>query len=160
MTAKPVTLAAIAGAHGIAGEVRLKLFAASADSLKRHAQVQVGDRMLTLKSVRPGAQPIARFAEITNRDEAEALRSQLVTIPRTALPPLEEGEYYHADMIGLPCVDVDGQPLGTVCAVENFGASDLLEIERADGNRALVPFRSGIADLFDDRVVVDPVFLT
>lgn len=156
---KQVTLAAVAGAHGLGGEVRLKLFAESVDSLKRHKQVFVGDRPLTLKSIRGGGQPVARFAEVTDRNGAEALRGQLVTIPRSALPPLEEGEYYHSDVIGLPCVDGEGQPLGTVVAVENFGAGDLIEIEKPDGKRGLVPFKPGIADLEPERVVVDPAFL-
>jgi len=154
-----ITLAAVAGAHGVGGEVRLKLFAQNVDSVKRHKQLLVGDRLLTLKSIRGGGQPVARFAEIADRNAAEALRGQLLTIPRSALPPLEEGEYYHSDLIGMPCVDSDGQPLGTVVAVENFGAGDLLEIEKPDGKRGLVPFRPGIADLEPERVVVDPVFL-
>jgi 16S rRNA processing protein RimM len=156
---RAITLAAIAGAHGVTGEVRLKLFAEGVDSLKRHREVQVGGRSLTLTSIRGGRQPVARFAEIADRDAAEALRGQLVTIARTALPPLEEGEYYHADLIGLACVDADGAPLGSVVAVENFGAGDLLEIERPDGKRSLVPFSPGIADLDDRQVRVDPLFL-
>lgn len=155
-----VTLAAIAGAHGISGEVRLKLFAEGIDSLKRQTTFHVGERVLTLKAVKPGsAGAIARFAEIADRSAAEALRGTLLTVPRDALPPLAEGEYYHADLIGLPCVDADGTSLGTVAAVENFGAGDLLEIERPDGKKALIPFRSGIADLVDGRIVADPLFL-
>lgn len=156
---KHVTLAAVAGAHGVGGEVRLKLFAESIDSLKRHKQLFAGSRLLTLKSVRPGAQPLARFAEIADRDAAESLRGELLTVPRSALPPLEEGEYYHADLIGLACVDADGRPLGTVVAVENFGAGDLLEIEYADSRRFLVPFKPGIADVAEGRIRVDPAFL-
>ena len=154
-----VALAAIAGAHGISGEVRLKLFAESADSLKRHSEVRVGDRLLTLASVRDGPTPVARFAEISDRGAAEALRGLLLTVPRSALPPLGEGEYYHADLIGLPCRTAAGEPLGTVVAVENFGAGDLLEVERPDGRRAFVPFRQGIADLVEGRIVADPLFL-
>lgn len=154
-----VALAAIAGAHGIGGEVRLKLFAEGVDSLKRHKQVRVGERTLTIAAIRDAAQPIVRFVEVKDRNAAEALRGQLVTIPRSALPPLEEGEYYHADLIGLPCESAGGEPLGAVVAVENFGAGDLLEIERADGSRTLVPFREGIADLVDGRIVADPEFL-
>jgi 16S rRNA processing protein RimM len=154
-----VALAAIAGAHGISGEVRLKLFAESADSLKRHRKVRVGERDLTLASLKEAKQPIARFAEIGDRNAAEALRGQLVTIPRAALPPLEAGEYYHSDLIGLACESPAGEPLGTVVAVENFGAGDLVEIERPDGKKALVPFRAGIADLIDGRIVADPEFL-
>jgi len=159
VTESEIALAAIIGAHGIKGEVRLKLFAESADSLPRQLSVRVGERTLTLQSVRPGKAVIARFAEIQDRDEAEALRGTLLTVPRSALPPLEDGEYYHADLIGLPCEDGEGQPLGTVVAVENFGAGDILEIERPDGKRTMVPFRDGIADLAGGRIIVDPQFL-
>jgi 16S rRNA processing protein RimM len=154
-----VALAAVAGAHGIAGEVRLKLFAAGLDSLKRHKQVRVGGRALTLASLKPAKQPIARFAEVADRTAAEGLRGQLVTVSRGDLPPLEEGEYYHADLIGLPCETAGGEPLGTVVAVENFGAGDLLEIEKPDGRRALVPFRPGVAERTDGRIVADAEFL-
>jgi 16S rRNA processing protein RimM len=155
-----VTLAAVAGAHGLGGEVRLKLFAEGLDSLKRHKTFQAGGRVLTLKSVKPGSiGAIARFAEVADRAAAEALRGTLLTVPRSALPALEEGEYYHADVIGLPCVAADGSALGTVASVENFGAGDLLEIEKPDGKKTMVPFRPGIADLEAGRVVVDPLFL-
>lgn len=160
MSEAQVTLAAIAGAHGIGGEVRLKLFAEGIESLRRHAAVQVGDRQLTLKSVKPGGGgAIARFAEITDRTAAEALRGRLLTVPRSTLPALEEGEYYHADLLGLPCESAAGEPLGSVVAVDNFGAGDIVEIEKPDGKRAMVPFRAGIADLVDGRIVVDPLFL-
>ncbi len=154
-----VALAAIAGAHGIGGEVRLKLFAQAVDSLKLHKQVRVGERLLTLVSLKGDRTPIARFAEISDRTAAEALRGQLVTVPRSALPPLEEGEYYHSDLIGLPCETAAGKPLGRVVAVEDFGAGDILEIEKPDGRRTMVPFRAGIADLVDGRIEVDPEFL-
>jgi 16S rRNA processing protein RimM len=154
-----VALAAIAGAHGISGEVCLKLFAESADSLKRHKEVRVGDRLFTLASLKEGPLPIARFAEISDRSAAEGLRGQLLTVPRSALPPLEAGEYYHADLIGRPCESAAGEPLGQVVAVENFGAGDLLEIEKPDGRRAMVPFRKGTADVAGGRIVVDPEFL-
>jgi 16S rRNA processing protein RimM len=155
-----VILAAVAGAHGVGGEVRLKLFAEGVDSLKRHEILFAGDLPLTLKSVKPGsAGAIARFAEIADRAAAEGLRGTLLTVPRSALPPLAPGEYYHADLLGLPCEAADGTPLGTVVAVENYGAGDLLEIERPDGKRALIAFRPGIADLEEGRVVADPAFL-
>jgi 16S rRNA processing protein RimM len=155
-----VTLAAVAGAHGIGGEVRLKLFARGLDSLKRHKILFAGARALTVTSVRAGsAGAIARFAEIPDRAAAEALRGQLLTVPRSALPPLAEDEYYHADLIGLPCESASGEPLGKVVAVENFGAGDLLEIEKPDGKRALIAIRPGVADLEAGRVVADPAFL-
>ena len=155
-----VALAAIAGAHGISGEVRLKLFAEGVDSLKRHKQVMAGERAMTLVSIKPGSiGAIARFAEVGDRNAAEALRGTLLTVPRSALPPLGEGEYYHADLIGLPCESPTGDPLGKVVAVENFGAGDILEIERPDGRRTMVPFREGVADLVGGRIVADPDFL-
>ncbi len=158
MTEPRITLAAVAGAHGVGGEVRLKLFGAGAESLRAHRVVDVGGQPLTLVAVKSNG--LTRFAEINDRGAAEALRGSLVTVARAALPPLAEGEYYHADLIGLACFDQGGERLGTVVAVENFGAGDLLEVERSGGKRALVPFRPGIADLADGRIVVDPLFLT
>jgi 16S rRNA processing protein RimM len=153
-----VVLAAIAGAHGIAGEVRLKLFAQSADSLKRYDRVDVGGRMLTLKSVRPGGGgAIARFAEVPDRTAAEALRSQTLSVPRSALPPLEEGEYYHADLLGLPCVSASGAALGISVLIENFGAGDIVEIERPTGGRFMVPVAQAVT-IEPGRLVIDDAF--
>ena len=159
-TGKRVALAAVAGAHGVKGELRLKLFADSVESLARHSRFFVNGRELALKDIKDGGKTaIARFEGISDRTAAEALRGSLVEIDRAALPPLDEGEYYHADLIGLPCVDEGGKPLGTVVAVENFGAGDLLEVEREGGKRALIPFRNPIARLEGDRIVLDPEFL-
>jgi 16S rRNA processing protein RimM len=83
----------------------------------------------------------------------------LIEVDRSALPPLEDGEYYHADLIGLPADDRQGSPIGKVVAVENYGAGDLLEIETAEGTRSLVPFKAGIADFEEGRIVIDPEFL-
>lgn len=160
MTSERIALAAVAGAHGIKGEVRLKLFTDSAESLARHRMLFVGGAERRLLEVREGGKTaVARFEGVADRSAAEALRGQLVEVDRSALPPLDEGEYYHSDLIGLPCVDRDGQPVGKVAAVENFGAGDLLEVERADGRRSLIPFRDGIADLADGQVTLDPDFL-
>ena len=156
---KRVALAAVAGAHGVKGEVRLKLFADSAESLLGHDYLWVGEVQRKLLAVRAGQTPVARFEGIADRDSAEALRGALVEVDRDTLPALEEGEYYHADLIGLPCVDRDGQAIGTVVAVENFGAGDLIEIGLDDGRKSLVPFRDGIADLEGGRLVVDREFL-
>ncbi|MDX3900837.1 MAG: ribosome maturation factor RimM [Sphingobium sp.] len=164
MSDKPVTLAAIIGAHGVTGEVRLKLFGEGPDSLKAYAGFDAGDRRLTLKSIRPGPQgAVARFAEVKDRGEAEALRGAALTVPRSALPPLGEGEYYHVDLIDLPCVGEAGEPLGRVVAVDNFGAGDILDIERpADpdgkpGKRFMIPIHA--ARIESDRAVIDPAFV-
>lgn len=158
MADKRITLAAIAGAHGIGGEVRLKLFAESLDSLKQHKTFEVGGKTLTLKSVRQTSKmPVARFAEITDRNGAEELRGAELTIPRDALPPLAEGEYYHIDLIGLPCVTESGDPVGEVIAVENFGAGDILEIRKLDGGDFMVPMKAAYAS--DDEITLDSDFL-
>ena len=155
-----IALAAVAGAQGIKGELRLKLFGDSAQSLAAHKTVYLNGVERRLLSVRDaGKMAVARIEGVGDRNAAEALRGQLVEIDRTALPPLEEGEYYHADLIGLPCEEQAGNPVGTVAAIENYGAGDLLEIERPDGKRSLIPFKTGIADLVDGRIVLDPEFL-
>lgn len=158
MSTRPVTLAVIIGAHGVAGEVRLKLFADSVDSLKAHKSFNQG--MLTLKSVRPGNNgAIARFAEIPDRTMAERLRGTELSVPRDALPPLEPGEYYHTDLIGLPCVSTEGAELGHCVAVENFGAGDVIEVERPDGKRFMVPMKPEAVPDWGDRIVIDAVFV-
>jgi 16S rRNA processing protein RimM len=136
---KPVTLAAVAGAHGVTGEVRLKLFGEGVAALKRHERFNGG--ALTLTSLRDDNKggAIARFAEVAHRTAAEALRGTELSVPRSELPPLAEGEYYHADLVGLAAVSHGGEALGTVVAVENYGAGDILEIERPDGKRFMVP---------------------
>jgi len=157
---KRVALAAVAGAHGIKGELRLKLFSASADSLARHAVVFLGGREVRLEGVKAaGKSVIARITDIADRSAAEAMRGQLIEVDRAALPPLEDGEYYHADLIGLPCADRAGASVGTVVAVENFGAGDLIEVATEGGKRSLIPFKPGVADLEDGRIVLDPDFL-
>lgn len=157
---RKIALAAVAGAHGVKGELRLKLFSESVASLAAHEKIHVGGVERRLLAVRDaGKTAVARFEGVGDRSAAEALRGSLVEVERSALPPLEEGEYYHADLIGLPAVDRMGRHLGKVVAVENFGAGDLLEIELEDGRRSLIPFKPEIADLADGRVVLDPEFL-
>ena len=154
-----IALAAVAGAHGVKGELRLKLFSDSAESLAAHEKLYVGGTERRLLAIRDGKMAVARFEGISDRSAAEALRGSLVEVEREALPALEDGEYYHADLIGLNVADAAGISLGTVVAVENYGAGELLEIERDGGKRSLIPFSPGIADLDDNRIVVDPEFL-
>ena len=156
---KPVTLAAVTGAHGVTGEVRLKLFGEGVAALKRHRAFN--DDALTLVSLRDDGKggAVARFAEVPDRTAAESLRGTVLTVPRSALPPLEEGEYYHADLIGLAAVSDAGEPLGTVVAVENFGAGDILEIERPTGKRFMVPMTASAVTGWDDqRVTITAAF--
>lgn len=155
-----ITLAAIAGAHGVRGELRLKLFTDAVAALKAHDTVLVNGTSRRLLSAGGTAKsPIARLEGIADRSAAEALRGSLIEVERDALPPLEEGEYYHSDLLGLACIDKDGAAIGTVAAVENFGAGDLLEVELPTGKKSLIPFKPGIADLEDGRILLDPAFL-
>ena len=149
-----VVLAAVMGAHGLKGEVRLKLFT---DNLAAHRSLLAGPRRLTLEALRGD---VARFAEVTDRTAAEGLRGAELAVPRAALPPLGEGEYYHADLLGLACVSSTGEPLGRVVLVDNFGASDVLEIERDDGRRFMVPMRPEVVPEFGpERLVIDADFV-
>jgi 16S rRNA processing protein RimM len=155
---RPVTLAVIIGAHGVAGEVRLKLFTDDVGSLKAHKTFNGG--ALTMTSVRPGTNgAIARFAEITDRNTVEAMRGTELAVPRDALPPLADGEYYHADLLGLPCVTTEGDTVGICVAVENFGATDVLEIERPDKKTFMVPMTpAAVPEWSDDRILIEAAF--
>lgn len=146
-----VVVAAVAGAHGIAGEVKLKLFT---DDIAAFGTFN--DGALTLRAVRGN---IARFAEIGDRTAAEALRGTELTVPRTSLPPLGEGEYYHADFLDLPAVSDAGDALGHVVAVENFGAGDVIEIERPGGKRFMVPMSpQAVPEWNTERIVIAAAF--
>lgn len=146
-----VTLAVVTGAHGVGGEVKLKLFT---DDLSRYRAFNAG--ALTLTGLRGN---IARFAEVPDRSAAEALRGIALTVARTELPPLAEGEYYHADLIDLPVVAPDGAAVGRVVAVENFGAGDVIEVERPDGRTFMAPMRpEAVPDWNADRLLLAPEF--
>lgn len=141
--------------------MRLKLFGEGAEALRAFSVFDAGTSKLTLKSVRPANQgAVATFAEVTDRSGAEALRGTLLTVPRSALPPLGPGEYYHHDILGLPCVSTDGSAVGEVVAIDNFGAGDILEIQRPDGKRFMVPMNERAVPTWnDDGVTVDAAFV-
>ena len=161
---RPVTLAAIIGAHGVTGEVRLKLFGEGVVSLKRYRAFN--NSALTLEKLKDDGKggAIARFAEVGDRSAAEKLRGTALTVPRSAMPPLGEGEYYHADLIGLPAVSDTGEDLGTCIAVDNFGAGDVLEIQRPavdgkPGKRFMVPMRvEAVPEWDEERLVIAAVY--
>ncbi len=140
------------------GEVRLKLFAEDVDSVKAHKSFN--DGALSLKSLRPGTNgAIARFAQITDRNAAEAARGTELTVPREALPLLAEGEYYHTDLLGLRCVSTTGEDLGICVAIENFGAGDVIEIERADKKRFMVSMKAEAVPEWGEKIVIDAGFV-
>ncbi len=156
---RPVTLAAIIGAHGIAGEVRLKLFGAGVAGLKPFRAFN--DGKLVIEKLRDDGKggAVARFAGVSDRNGAEALRGTALTVPRDALPALGEGEYYYADLLGLPAVSTDGDDLGFCVGVENFGAGDVIEIERPDKKRFMVPMRAEAVPECGDKLVITASFV-
>ena len=157
---KRIALAAIAGAHGVRGELRLKLFADGIDTLKAQKALFVGGDERRLLSIRANAKgAIARLEGCDSREAAEALRGTLIEIDRTALPPLEDGEYYLDDFMGLAVVDDTGAEVGKVVTVENYGASDVIEIERPNGKRFMVPItEAAVPEWDDERVVVTAAY--
>ncbi|MCH7629731.1 ribosome maturation factor RimM [Novosphingobium percolationis] len=165
MRDRPVTLAAITGAHGVTGDVRLKLFGEGVEALKRYRAFNAST--LTVAKLRDDGKggAIARFVEVADRTAAEKLRGTALTVPRSSLPALAEGEYYHADLIGLPAVSTTGDPLGECIAVDNYGAGDVLEIRRPatedgkPGKRFMVPMRpEAVPDWNHERLLIEAAF--
>ena len=156
---RPVTLAVIIGAHGVTGEVRLKLFGAGVAELKRFKAFNGG--ALTPEKLRDDGKggAVARLAQVTDRTAAEALRGTTLTVPRDQLPALAEGEYYHADLLGLPAVSTEGENLGVCVGVQNFGAGDVIEIERANKTRFMVPMRIEAVPEWDEQLVITASFV-
>lgn len=159
MKDEPVTLAAVTGAHGVTGEVRLKLLGEGLEGLK--PLMSFNDGALTLETVRSDNKggAIARFAGVDDRTAAEKLRGTALTVRKDALPALDEGEFYLADLIGLAAVTDAGEAVGRVIAVENFGATDIVEIEKPDGKTFMVPLiKQAVPDWNAERLVIDPAF--
>jgi 16S rRNA processing protein RimM len=160
---KNIELAAVTGAHGVAGEVRLKLFGEGVDALAEHKSFTAKgtDRTLTLKKIRSDNKggAIVRFAEVSGRGAAEKLRGTVLCIARDALPSLDEGEYYFADLIGLAVFTDSGEAVGRTVDVQNFGATDIIEIEKepvpAKGMKTFtVPMTKDAVIEWDDEKLV------
>lgn len=157
-----VLVAAIAGAFGVRGEVKLRVFTQAPDGAVSYGPLydKAGRLVLTPKSWRPIKDGLAVTApEIKDREAAEALRNTALHVPRALLPPTDEDEFYHVDLIGCAVEALDGAPLGKVIAVPNFGAGDLLEVRGPTGATAFYPFTKSAAPIVDiaaRRIVVDP----
>jgi 16S rRNA processing protein RimM len=136
-------MAVIGAAHGIRGEVRVKIFTRDPAALGDYGPLRDGaGRTFKVVSVRPAKEvSIVRFKDIVTREAAEALNGTALFIDRSALPAdLGEEEFYHADLIGLAVLDDGGAEIGTVAAIHDFGAGDILEVARKDGPSVMVPF--------------------
>ena len=140
---RDVLLASVMGAQGLTGAVKVKAVTASIESLARYGVLHSKDgRTFTVTSVRAtnGDEAVLTLAELSDRTAAEALRGVELYVRREALPVPAQEEYYHADLIGLRAADVEGRTLGTVHAIHNYGAGDVIEIARSDGDTVLLPF--------------------
>jgi 16S rRNA processing protein RimM len=140
---KDVLLAAVMGAQGLKGEVKAKLFTAAPDALPRYGVLHTKDgRKLKITAFRPAkeGEAVIAFEGISDRNQAEALKGTELFVDRAALPQPEEEEFYHADLIGLEARDTEGRVLGKVIALHNFGASDVLEFARSDGDSVHLAF--------------------
>ena len=161
--AERICVAQIGGAHGLRGEVRLKSFTADPMAVSDYGPLMTEDGAASfeLETVRPAkGHLIARFRGIDDRDAAERLANIRLFVSRERLPPLAADEFYHTDLIGLAAIATDGTEIGTVVAVHDFGAGDILEVQRqAGGGTLMVPFTAAFVpsvDIANRRVVVAP----
>jgi len=160
--ARQVCVGVVTGAHGVTGAVRIKSFTARPEDVAAYGPLadESGARRLELRLL--GAAKgvlIGRLSGIDDRNRAEALRGLRLYLPRAALPPPGDEEYYHADLIGLEAVLTNGTVLGRVRAIHDFGAGDSLEIERRGAPPIMAPFTRAIVPVIDiqaGRLVVDP----
>jgi 16S rRNA processing protein RimM len=162
MSSERICVGAITGAFGVAGEVRLKSFCADPTAIADYGPLYTedGSRSFVVKLTRPVAGGLgARVTGIKTKEEADALRGTELFVDRTRLPSLPDDEFYHSDLIGLQAVDTGGVMLGSVVAVHNHGAGDILEITGPGRKTALMlPFTMAAVptvDLAAGRVVVD-----
>lgn len=158
-----VCVGAIAGAFGVKGEVRLKSFCAEPAAIADYAPLtsEDGKRQFVLTLSQPITNGFAaRIDGVTTKEAADALRGIRLYASRTALPDLPDDEFYHADLIGLTVLDTGGGPLGTIKAVLNHGAGDLLEIAVPGvSDPVLLPFTHDAVptvDLATGRIIADP----
>ena len=161
-TGARVLLGQIGAAHGVRGEVRLHSFTAEPGAIADYGPLQSEDgRVFEIETMRAAKDHfVARLKGIRDRDAASALTNTKLYVPRERLPQTNEpDEFYHADLIGLAAVDRAGAKLGTVVAIHNFGAGDLIEMQPdAGGATQLMPFDAGHVpevDIAGGRIVVD-----
>lgn len=156
-------IAVITGAHGVHGNLRLKTFSQDPLAILKYKTVctESGDvHKIKNARVHKGETIIIKFEEITDRNLAEAMQGTKLYIQRSELPDLEEEEFYHADLIGLKVRSLEGEFLGTVAALYNFGAGDLLEIMLDKTSKLfIVPFTKACVpevNVKEKFVLVDP----
>jgi 16S rRNA processing protein RimM len=156
-----ICVARIGAAHGVRGAVKLWTFTEDPFAVKVYGPLSTkdGTRQFEVTHAREAKDHlVATFKGVTTREEAERLNGIELYVPREKLPAAEEGEYYHADLIGLAAVTTADQPLGRVIAIHNFGAGDIIEIAPPQGATMLLPFTDAVVptvDLAGGRVVIE-----
>ena len=162
--AERICVAQIGGAHGLRGEVKLKSFTADPMAVKNYGPLSTedGSASFEIEALRAAkGHLVARFRGVGDRNAAERLANLRLFVPRERLPPPAADEYYHADLIGLCAVTADGAEIGTVAAVHDFGAGDILELQpNAGGTSIMVPFTAAFVpsvDIAGGRIVVAPL---
>jgi 16S rRNA processing protein RimM len=163
MASARVCLGQIGAPHGVRGEVRLRSFTADPDAIAAYGPLETEDgHVVQIESLRRAKDHfVARLAGVADRDAAERLTNIKLYVLRERLPaPDHADEFYHADLIGLAVVDRGGGKLGTVVAVHNFGAGDLLDVQPTNGSKSeLVPFDARhvlTVDIAAGHIVIDP----
>ena len=162
--ANRVCVARIGAAHGVRGEVKLWSFTEDPAAVAHYGplETQDGTRCFEIEALRAAKDHfVARIAGVSDRDAAEKLRNIELYIPRARLPKIEETDtFYHADLVGLDAVTPDGARVGTVHALHNFGAGDIIEIAPAGGGDPLMlPFNETTVPKIDvaaRQIVVMP----
>ena len=164
--ANRICVARIGAAHGVRGEVKLWSFTEDPAAVAHYGplETQDGTRCFEIEALRAAKDHfVARIAGVNDRDAAENLRNIELYIPRARLPKIEEADtFYHAALVGLDAITPDGARVGTVHALHNFGAGDIIEIAPAEGGDPLMlPFNETTVPKIDvaarQVVVVPPV---
>jgi 16S rRNA processing protein RimM len=158
-----VCIAQIGAPHGIGGEVRLRAFTEEPSAVASYGSLESedGSENFAIETLCPMQNfLVARFSGVNDRAAAQRLRNMRLYVPRARLPKLEPETYYYADLIGVRVLATDGRELGTLAAIHDFGAGNILEIAPAGGGaRAMLPFTRAVVPEVDTRggrIVVEP----
>jgi 16S rRNA processing protein RimM len=161
MSEQQICLGVIIGARGITGEVRIKTYTGTPEDITAYGSLrdETGGRTFEIADVRViKGQASVRIEGINDRDAAEALKGIELYVSRADLPDTGDGEYYHSDLIGLAVLGQEGEAVGTVKALYDFGAGDVLEIERPEASDVMLSFNEEMVtdvDIKAGRLVVD-----
>jgi 16S rRNA processing protein RimM len=150
-TPRMICIGTVIAAHGIRGDVKILSHTQPTGAVAGYTRFSLkSGQVLQTEHLRIHAQhAIARFSGISTRTQAEALKGENLYVERRCLPPLPVNEYYHADIIGLTTYDQDAEVIGTVSALYNFGADDVLEITCPDGRTCMTPLKGSHILLWD-----------